>query len=316
MKNDLKTLRSAIVTGPTGVIGTALVEKLISENIHVYAVCRPDSKRLNVLIPDPLLTIVQCDLNDLKKLPELIAKNQKSKTPHVDMFFHLGWLGTASRENRFDMYLQTENIRQSLDAVEAAHALECSVFVGSGSQAEYGKVPDGVLRQSTFTAPESGYGMAKLCAGQMTRMNCRKYGIRHVWPRVLSVYGKHDGQQTLISTVISKFQAREKLSMTAGEQQWDYLYSGDAAAALYAMALYGKDGSVYAVGSGRTETLRHFVEIIRNIVDPSALIGFGEVPYLKDQVMRMQADITELTADTGWKPTTSFEDGIRKMIAV
>ena len=139
--------------------------------------------------------------------------------------------------------------------------------------------------------------------------------MRHVWPRVLSVYGRHDGQQTLISTAISKFQAEEKLSMTAGEQQWDYLYSGDAAAAFYAMALYGKDGAVYPVGSGKTSSLRSFVETIKVIVNPSAEIGFGEVPYLKDQVMRMQADITELTVDTGWKPATSFEDGIRKILA-
>lgn len=197
-------MNSAIITGPTGVIGTALIEKLVSEDIRVYAVCRPDSKRMNVLPSDPLLSIIECDLNNLKKLPDLIAEKQESITPHADMFFHLGWLGTASRENRFEMYLQTENIRQSLDAVEAAHALGCSVFIGCGSQAEYGKTSDGILRQSTFTAPESGYGIAKLCAGQMTRMNCKKYGMRHVWPRVLSVYGRHDGQQTLISTAISR----------------------------------------------------------------------------------------------------------------
>ena len=44
-------------------------------------------------------------------------------------------------------------------------------------------------------------------------------------------------------------------------------------------------------------------------------IGFGEVPYRKDQVMHLEADITELTKDTGWVPSTKFDDGIRMILS-
>ncbi len=299
-------MKKAIVTGPTGVVGTALVKKLVEKGLEVYAVCRPASKRIDTIMKHPCVHVVQCDLNNLNNLNTLI------KTP-CDIFFHLGWAGTEDPLNRFDMYLQNENIKHSLDAVQAADSLYCKIFMGAGSQAEYGN-KGGVLKPDTYPKPESGYGMAKLCAGQMTRYLCKKAGIKHVWVRIVSVYGKGDGKQTLISTAIRTMLAGEKLSMTTGKQVWDYLFSEDAAEALYDAAVLGKDGAVYVIGSGEIRTLKEYVEIIRNYINPKLEIGFGDKPYFKDQVMHLQADITTLTQDTGWEPSTSFEEGIKFLI--
>ncbi len=299
-------MKRAVVTGPTGVIGTALVKTLAEKELEVYAVCRPASKRMHTVINHPNVHVVQCDLHNLQKLPSIIGQS-------CDLFFHLGWGGTEDPLNRFDMYLQNDNVKQCLDAVFASKSLGCKVFVGAGSQAEYGN-KGGVMRPDTFPEPISGYGMAKLCAGQMTRYLCKQAGIKHVWPRILSVYGKGDGKQTLISTAIRSMLAGERLSMTSGEQLWDYLYSDDAAEALYAIAERGKDGAVYVIGSGKTKLLKEHIEIIRNYINPKLEIGFGDRPYFKDQVMHLEADITTLTQDTGWKPRTSFEDGIKYLV--
>lgn len=299
-------MKRAVVTGPTGVIGTALTEKLALSGIEVYAVCRPDSKRINTIIKHPLVHIVKCDINDLCSLSDKIGCS-------CDAFFHLAWEGTLDPNNRFDMYLQNKNVKYSLDAVKAAEALDCTVFVGAGSQAEYG-VKTGVMKPDTYPEPISGYGMAKLCAGQMTRYMCRQYGIRHIWPRILSIYGKGDGNQTLISSAIITMLSGKKFSMTAGDQLWDYLYSGDAADALIAMAEKGKDGAVYVLGSGKTMKLSEYVTAIRDLIDPNLEIGFGDIPYNKDQVMHMEADNRSLVEDTGWKPKTHFRDGVEDLI--
>lgn len=299
-------MKRAIVTGPTGVIGTALVKKLIAENIETYAVIRSASKRINTIPKDNLVHVVKCDIESFVNLKGLI------KEP-CDAFFHLAWAGTDDPLNRFDMQLQIKNIKYSLDAVQAAVDLECKVFVGAGSQAEYG-TKSGIMRPDTFPEPVSGYGMAKLCAGQMTRYLCKQAGIRHIWPRILSVYGPGDGKQTLISSAIRSMLAGEKLSMTAGEQLWDYLYSSDAADAIYAMAEKGKDGAVYVLGRGQVMPLRKYVEIIRDLINPNLEIGFGERPYFKDQVMHLEADINDLNNDTGWEPKTKFKRGITNII--
>ena len=299
-------MKRAVVTGATGVIGSALVNRLVQANVEVYVMLRPTSKRLDHIPKHHLVHGIACELHEIKTLPEKIGVS-------CEAFFHLAWQGTADPANRFDMYMQNDNVRCSLDAVEAANGLGCKVFVGSGSQAEYGDV-DGIMQPDTVPRPISGYGMAKLCAGQMTRHICYGYGMRHIWPRILSVYGINDGEQTLISSAINQMLAGEKISMTTGTQLWDYLYAADAADALYRMALNGRDGAVYVLGSGRARPLRDYVETIRNIINPAIAIGFGEVPYRKDQIMHLEADITELTRDTGWVPSTKFDDGIRMIL--
>lgn len=299
-------INNAVLTGATGILGIALIKKLVAEHVDVYVICHPGSPRNKNIPQGNGIHLIDCDLSNLGNLPELIHES-------VDVFFHFGWLGTANPLNRMDMRLQLKNIQYSLDAVDVARMLKCKVFIGAGSQAEYGKIDD-VIHPDSPANPISGYGMAKLCAGAMTRALCKKYGIRHIWPRIVSTYGMHERGHTLISTVIDKLLDGEKPALTKGEQVWDYLYAGDAADAFYDMALRGKDGAVYVLGSGKTRTLRQFMEAIRDAIDPTLPLGIGEVPYYPDQAMHLEADISNLQADTGWKPETPFEKGIRLVI--
>ena len=296
-------MKSAIVTGPTGAVGSALCAYLLEKGVRVYAVVRPGSKRVSNL-PEGV-SLVPCDLTQMHRLRTLVPEG-------ADVFFHLAWAHTIGA-GRNDMNAQIENIRYAVDAVQAASDLDCGVFVGAGSQAEYGRV-EGKLTAQTPCFPENGYGMAKLCAGEMTRVECAKHGLRHQWVRILSVYGPHDTDRTMISMVIEKLLRREKPALTEGLQQWDYLYAGDAAAALYSVACHGCDGRIYPVGSGQARPLREYIEILRNQIDPSLPLGFGELPYSSGQVMFLQADISSLTRDTGWAPRVAFEDGIRYTI--
>lgn len=299
-------VKKAIVTGPTGAIGLALVKMLIKNGYEVYAICRPSSSRNKNIIKNKAVHIIECDLSNINDLYKII--NIK-----CDCFFHLAWEGTLNPENRFNMYLQNKNVGFCLNAVDVAKKLGCSVFVGVGSQAEYG-IKNCILKADTATDPISGYGMAKLCAGNMTRYMCNQYGMKHIWVRVLSVYGIGDGPQTLISSAIQNMLEGKRFSMTFGEQVWDYLYSEDSANALIALAEKGINNRIYVLGSGYGRTLRSYIETIRNIINPRLEIGFGERNYNKDQVMFLQADISELVRDTDWLPVVSFEDGIRKII--
>ena len=42
--------------------------------------------------------------------------------------------------------------------------------------------------------------------------------------------------------------------------------------------------------------------------------GIGKKDYVPNQVMHLEADISELTADTDFKPSISFEEGLRETI--
>ena len=307
MKNNIeRNIQTAVVTGPTGAIGIALCEKLLRENVTVYAVCRPGSSRIKDLPKAAALHVVECDAKELATLP------QKMEGVSVDAFFHFAWAHTIGR-GRNDMPAQIENIQSTIDAVRAAKALGCQVFLGAGSQAEYGRV-EGLLKSDTPAFPENGYGMAKLCAGQMSRVEAKALDLDHVWVRILSVYGPHDGPMTMISGTIRKLLAGERPALTAGIQRWDYLYAGDAADAFYLAACHGRNGAVYPLGSGQAMPLKDYIIQMRDAIDPALPLGLGEVPYGPLQVMHLQADISALQADTGFAPKTPFAEGIRKTI--
>lgn len=297
-------LKSAIVNGSLGSIGLALVNQLLERKVKVYAVAFPGDPRIE-RIPKQAV-VIPCDMREIDKLTGQI------EAP-VDAFFHLAWAGTIG-PGRDDMLLQTQNIRCAIEAAQAAKKLGCEVFVGVGSQAEHGRI-EGKVTANAPCFPTNGYGMAKLCAGQMTRVVCRQLGIRHVWARVLSVYGANDGPLSVISVLLDKLTRGEKPALTAGEQMWDYLYAEDAGDALCCMAEAGRDGAIYPVGSGRIRPLREYFEALRDAVDPGLPLGLGEIPYPPNQVMHLEADISELTRDTGFTPRTPFEEGIREVVA-
>jgi len=99
-----------------------------------------------------------------------------------------------------------------------------------------------------------------------------------------------------------------------GEQIWDYLYSKDAANALYLLGLLGIGGRTYCLGSGIGVPLRKYIETIRDEINPGHAIGFGDIPYNEKQVMYLKADIESLQKDTGFFPEYSFDRGIRETI--
>jgi len=68
------------------------------------------------------------------------------------------------------------------------------------------------------------------------------------------------------------------------------------------------------LGSGCPCILRDFVSMLRDNIDNSLPLGFGEVPYRNDQVMHLVADISRLTAATGWMPKISTQEGILRTI--
>lgn len=298
-------MKKAIITGPTGAVGVSLINELVENDYDVTAICRRNSKRISSIPASNRVKIIECNQSELLTLSDKLEHN-------YDYFYHFAWDGTygATRQN---IALQMENIQYTLDAVELAKALQCKVFVGAGSQSEFGHI-DGVLHPFMACNPDNGYGIAKLAAGQLSRILCQQYGIKHEWCRIISLYGAYDGEHTLIMSTILKLLRKEKLDFTKGNQIWDYIYNKDAAKAFRLVAEKGKDGSIYCFGSGKIRRLREFITEIRDVVDKDAVLNFGAIDYYPNQVMHLEPDISNLVEDTGFEPQYSFEAGIRETI--
>lgn len=294
-----------LVTGASGMVGATMIEQMLRDGVRVTAIIRPNSpKRCNLPEHDDL-NIIECDISNLPMLRDSIGKD-------YDTFYHFAWDGTygASRD---DAYLQNLNIRNTLDAVELAHAAGCNVFVGAGSQAEFGPI-SGKISDAKPKDPATGYGIAKYTACKLSRIHCEKYGMRQSWGRIVSTYGPKDNTYTMIMSSVIGMVNGKRLKFTKGDQIWDYIYSDDCARAFYLIGKSGKHGKAYTIGSGKTRRLSEFIRIMRDAVDPNLELGLGELDYYPNQVMELYADIQDLTDDTGFIPNIDFEEGIAKTI--
>ena len=293
----------AVITGATGAIGMALVELLEKNRIETLVLCRASSSRASRIKESEYIKKADCSLSDMKNF---------SADEKYDVFFHFAWDGTFG-ESRDDLYLQSDNVRYTLDAVNLAKRLGCKRFIGAGSQAEYGRC-EGIISPETATAPTMGYGIAKLAAGLLSREEAHKIGIEHIWVRILSVYGPYDTDRTMVMSTVRKLLSGETAMFTPAEQMWDYIYSKDAARAFLGLAQKGRDGEIYCLGSGKAMPLKDYINIIKDEIGTGEL-AIGAMPYNPKQTMHLEADISKLTEHTGFVPNYSFREGIRETVA-
>lgn len=296
-------MRTAIVSGANGFVGSELVSELLRQGWKVYALCR-GGRSANIPKNDHVV-IVPYDMHDVPSLSKRLPEKES-----YDIFYHLAWAG-SSGEAREDYTLQLANARACADAAAFASAIGCRRFVGAGSVTQL--MYDGYFKQDGST-PEmvACYAAGKIAAEYMTRCVCVSKGMEFIWIYISNFYGAGDHTHNFVNFLIQNYQCGITPALTDGRQPADFLYVTDVARALFAAGSAGISGSNYYVGYGCPRPLHQFVTTIRNIVSPGLETGLGQKPFYGMSVDFDQIDLTKLTRHTGFTPAISFECGIQK----
>jgi UDP-glucose 4-epimerase len=290
------------ITGATGFVGSFVLRSLVQGKKHELAVLgRHRETAWRIADSMDGVQWIQADLNDA----ETYSKALHAFKP--DAVIHLAWSGVGSADRNSPGQFQSLN--SSMNLLEESISAGCKHWIGLGSQAEYGPCSNRVA-ENQATQPTTLYGQAKLSAGQLMSMRCKQLDIRFAWLRLFSSFGPTDNPEWMIPYLIRQLNRKERPALTLGEQLWDYIYVEDAAHAVRSVLDTPEASGVFNLGSGQTIQLRHFVEKIRDRINPALPLGFGEVAYRDDQVMHLEADITRLRELTGWKPVMPLDTAI------
>lgn len=300
-------MKKAIVTGATGFIGKFLVRELVEQGVQVITIVRENSKNMDILNKLPV-KIIECNLNRLKELPELVDDRD------IDAVFHIAWQG-VSDVDVCNSEIQISNLQSTLDLIDAMHEMGIGTFVGAGSLHEAEAAVEMEEDKTIFNLGYM-YKASKTAAHWMGKAKAGNYGIRFFWP-LINTYGEEETSARLVNTIIRKILRGESPDLSDGNQFYDFVHVKDVAHALYLIAEKGIDGTNYVIGSGDAKPLKEFLvvvgQIANNLHDGKKIpLGFGKITSNVICLPKETFDVSKLRNDTGFIPKISFEDGIRR----
>jgi nucleoside-diphosphate-sugar epimerase len=292
-----------VVTGASGFLGSASVAALAASGHDVLAVVRPSSDPWRLVPVMKSIAVVRANLQ------ESGAYLDDFSNFRPEAAVHFAWQAVAAGE-RNDPKAMLSNIRGTLAFLETIASAGCRVFVGMGSQAEFGPVA-GPLSETREPRPTTAYGTGKHAVRIAAEKYCELAGIRFVWLRLLAAYGPRDSEGHLIPTVIRALMRREKPLLTNGRQRWDYLHVDDAATAVEHSLRTGAVCGAFLLASGEAWTVRRIVEFLRDRIDPGLPLEFGGLrqPGGSRGLWTKSGETLRLKA-TGWRPKTPLEIGL------
>ena len=293
-------MKNVLVTGANGFIGKTIVNALLERDYKVVAL---DIKFDEILLENSNITCI----NVLGKTVESL----KDEIPvaKYDCFFHLAWAGTSGPA-RADYNIQLNNVKIACDYIKLCKDINCKRVVYASSINEMETYE---YLQSDDIEPSGGYvyGTGKMAAHLMGETVAKMNNIEFIPVIITNIYGVGEKSARMIYTSIKKLINKEHCSFTAGHQTYDFIYISDAINSIIEVSEKGKAFNRYYIGSGEPKPLREFLIEMKNVVDPEAEIGLGDIPFKGVDISYSQFDLKKVEKDTGYKNQISFREGIR-----
>ncbi len=296
-------MKTVIVSGIETFIGKALVNKLINNDIFVYALCDNSGLESNIWGTDKLNEKLHILSSDVDNLEEIVVNVQD----RIDVFYHMGWKGLSGKA-LYDPLIQIDNCKILINYMKLAINVGCKKFIGLGSISQYENIYG---ERRVLGDRERYYRSCKDFCDKVGREYGNELGIQFIWPICTNVYGEGENSaERFIYNIIRVMKSNGVMDVSEGRQLYDFVYIDDVISALYLLGMTGKKNRNYVIGSGKAKSLREWIEQIPTILDSSGKFNFGKRLYNGAFLGEECFDIRELVEDTGWTPIVEFKEGV------
>jgi UDP-glucuronate 4-epimerase len=311
-------MRTILVTGGAGFIGSHLVERLLSEGGWQVRVVddfndfyAPEIKRLNVREhrKNPAYRLYEADIRERVRLAEIFSAEK------FDCIVHLA-ARAGVRPSLSQPLLYTEtNITGTLNLLELAREHRVEQFVFGSSSSVYGinaKVP--FSEEDPIRQPISPYAATKAAGELLCHTYAHLYGIRCVALRFFTVYGARQRPDLAIHKFARLIAEGRPIPVFGdGTTRRDYTYIDDIIAGVRAAIDYcASPYEVFNLGESQTVELNRLIALLEKELDRQAVIDRrgmqpGDVP-------QTYADVSKARRLLGYDPQTKIEDGIKRFV--
>ncbi len=302
-----------LVTGGAGFIGSCFVRHILNKypdykviNIDALTYCG-NLENLKDVENNPNYQFVHGNICDRKLVRELI--------PQVDCVVNFAAESHVDNSIKHpEIFIET-NVQGTLNLLQACKEIGIERYLQVSTDEVYGTLgKTGYFYETTPLAPNSPYSASKASADMLVRAYYETYKLPVLTTRCSNNYGPYQYPEKLIPFFISKLLRGEKVPVYGdGLNVRDWLYVYDHCAAIDTVLHKGKIGEVYNVGGHNEKTN---MEITRLILEA---MGKDEssIEYVQDRLghdRRYAISNDKITSELGWKPSVTFEQGIKMTI--
>ena len=290
------------VAGHRGMVGSALVRRLRSEDCEVIT-----------------LTREQVDLRRQRELESWMLETR----PHAIIMAAATVGGILANDTRPGEFLY-DNLAIELNVFEAARQTGVEKLLFLGSSCIYPREASQPMREDALlTGPleptNQWYAIAKIAGIMLCRAYRRQYGCDFISAMPTNLYGPGDTFDLQASHVVPALIAKAHAARGSAEGEivvWgsgtprrEFMYVDDLADALIFLLKHYSGEEHVNIGTGSDVTIRELAETVARVVRVSGKLRFDSSK--PDGTPRKLLDSGKMKA-LGWSPTTSLEDGLSK----
>jgi dTDP-glucose 4,6-dehydratase len=303
-----------LVTGGCGFIGSNFIHYVL-ENDPEVAVVNLDCltyagnlANLEGVAGHPRYRFVKGDVTDRDAVRGVLRPGAR----HVIHF---------AAESHVDRSIQDSgpfartNVLGTQVLLDAAREFGVERYIQVSTDEVYGSLgPTGLFTEETPLAPNSPYAASKAAADLLVRSYVHTFGLPGLITRCSNNYGPYQFPEKLIPLFVTNLLSDQPVPVYGdGGQVRDWVHVRDHCAAVHRVWRAGRVGEVYNIGGRCEKTNLELTHALLGLLGkPASLIR-----YVKDRPghdRRYAIDCAKIERELGWRPTVSFEEGLRQAV--
>ncbi|MFD2513872.1 dTDP-glucose 4,6-dehydratase [Pontibacter locisalis] len=317
-----------LITGGAGFIGSHVVRLFVTKypNYQVYNLDKltyaGNLANLTDIEDRENYTFLKGDIVDAAFVEEIFSEHG------FDAVIHLAAESHVDRSISDPLAFVQTNVIGTVNLLHAAKRhwaddLGSRLFYHISTDEVYGSLgEDGLFTEETPYDPRSPYSASKASSDHFVRAWYHTYGLPVKISNCSNNYGPNHFPEKLIPLAIHNIKNEKPVPVYGkGENVRDWLYVIDHARAIDMIFHEGKVGETYNIGGVNEWKNIDLIELLCDVMDEKLGREPGHsrklITFVKDRAghdLRYAIDSSKLMDELGWKPSVTFEEGLRKTV--
>ena len=310
-------MKTVLVTGAAGFIGSNLVRALLEKEYRVVGVDNFDDtynpqfkeEHIALFLDNPNFVLHRVDIRDLSALKAVFEAERPSCVVHL-----AAKADTRDAVQNPRLYLSV-NIDGTLNILELCKEHAVSNLVIASSSSVYGNSPNVPWREDeNADRPLSPYGATKRAVEHLAHTYHHNFGMNIICLRYFNVYGENNRPSMVPYVWTEKLLKDEEIEISGdGSRKRDYTYIGDIVGGTILAMEKPLGFEVINLGNHTPASLNELLAVFEKVMGTKAKVKSR--PSHGASVEVTYADVSKAKELLGWEPRTSLEEGITRLVA-